>query len=478
MPTPSISQAATSHNWVGSAQLVQSALKPVYDNKLVKRYGDQNMMGLISKLGGMKPVAGLEYMHSEEDWLHEILLVEANATVYLAGAIGTYTVAAGYQYSYPSAAISPYISSTAVNTSPLLPTGSGQIIEFPNGVQAIVQTVTAATGVFTCYPRISTDVLPQTSVTDEITIMGNQKTEGSTVNASRDYRTLLYKNNMQIMDGSHGASGSSMAEQIWFKVPGINGQSGNLWFYKGQLDEYVRIRNEREVQLITSVKTTNTTFANVAGNETTMSTEGLIPFIENYGNITTYNSISGITLADFENMVITQLDRNLGSSENALYCSIGVRTLIDRFIRIEMKAGGVTYNMFDGKKDQAVNFGFDGFESQGYTFLEKTYNVFNYSKLLGANGHKYKDMALVIPTDSKVRTIGYEGKSETVPNITMNYQSQVPAGGTHSRELEEWLVGGTNGVYTNNVDSVSINWRSTFGFEGYGANRFVSIEKV
>lgn len=480
MPTPSIAQAAMSYNWLGSAQLVESAIKPQYDPELYKRYGDQNFVGLTNLLGGLQPVAGLEYMHSEEDWLHELLFVEANNTTYAAGALGTYTIAAGYQFSYPSAPISPYISSTATNTNPLL---AKQVIEFPNGVQAIVQSVNYTTGVFTAYPRVATEVMPVTTVTDEIIILGNQKEEESTVLGSRNFRTLLYKNNVQNMDGSAKVSGNAMAIQMWVKVPGLNGQTGYLWYYKQQLDEYVRQRNEREMQLITGKKTTNTTFANVAGNETNQSTEGLIPFIESYGNITTYNDISGITLADFENMVITQLDRNMASDENALYLAISLETKIDRFIRIEMKEGGITYNSFTGadeaaRKQQSVNFGFDSFRSQGYNFKKKRYNLFNYQKTLGANGHKYKDLGLVIPMDKKVRTVGYEGKTETVPCIMIRYQSQAPAGGTYSRLMEEWITGGANNVYTNNVDSVQMNWRTTVGFEGFAANRFAEITKA
>jgi hypothetical protein len=346
------------------------------------------------------------------------------------------------------------------------------------GVQAIVQNVNYTTGVFTAYPRVSTDVMPQTSVTDEIIILGNQKPEESTVNIGRNFRTLLYKNNMQTSDGSTKVSGTAMAEQLWFEVEGLGGKMGYLWYYKQQLDEFVRIRNEREMQIITGKKTTNTTFANVAGNETSQSTEGLIPFVESYGNITTYNTISGITLQDFENMIISQLDRNMGADENALYLAISLESLIDSFIRDEMKEGGVIYNTFDGHKDQAVKFGFESFEVLQYTFHKKRYNLFNYQKTLGANGHKYKDLGLVIPMDKKVRTVGYEGKSETLPSICVNYQSQAGAGGDYSRDWEEWLTGGAAGVYTTNVDKVEQNYRTTFGFEGYGANRFGEIKKA
>jgi len=69
---PSMVQAVTSNNWVGSAQLY-NIIKPQYGTQLYKSLGDQNLTGLINELGGLNPVAGIEYMHSEEDWLHEVV---------------------------------------------------------------------------------------------------------------------------------------------------------------------------------------------------------------------------------------------------------------------------------------------------------------------------------------------------------------------------------------------------------------------
>ena len=54
---PSMVQAVTSHNWVGSAQLY-NLLKPQYDSKLYKALGDQNMTGLMNELGGWNPISG------------------------------------------------------------------------------------------------------------------------------------------------------------------------------------------------------------------------------------------------------------------------------------------------------------------------------------------------------------------------------------------------------------------------------------
>jgi hypothetical protein len=43
--------------------------------------------------------------------------------------------------------------------------------------------------------------------------------------------------------------------------------------------------------------------------------------------------------------------------------------------------------------------------------------------------------------------------------------------GGYSREMEHWLTGGANGVYTNNVDGVFYNYRAECGFEASGLSR-------
>ena len=48
--------------------------------------------------------------------------------------------------------------------------------------------------------------------------------------------------------------------------------------------------------------------------------------------------------------------------------------------------------------------------------------------------------------------------------------------GGYSREWEEFPTGGANGVYTNQTDIRTINMRSENGFEGFGANRFYTVQ--
>ncbi len=467
MPIPSVLQAPTNHNWVSSSVANAALLKPTVDPTLYRRYGDQNMTGLLELMGGMNPVSSLEYIHYEDDFLHSIVKVDAQGAGG-AGAAVTFAVAAAYQYVFPGSAQSPYIATGAVTTNPVR---LQDILTFPDGTQAIV-TARTTTG-FTCYPLISGETIPQTFSTTQIAITGNAHEEGTDQPASRNSRVIKYINNMQIYKGNHTTTGSAMGEQIWIEVKDQNGNTGYLWYYEGQLREYKRFKNEREINMVTGVKLTNATLAAVQPTLTT--TEALIPAIENSGNITTYSLITGIVRTDWENMIITQLDKNRGAKENTVWSGITLRAGIDRFIGAEMKNGGITYNVFGGNKEQTVNFGFDSFQMLGYTFHLKTYDVFNYPQMLGAAGQPYTNMALVIPADKTVASIGPEKTKTEVPTLRINYVSQKNAGGSYSRQFEEWMLGGANGIYTQGVDQVSYNVRSHSGFEIFCPNRFVQI---
>src|SRR3990167_5758969 len=417
MPTPSLLQAPTEHNWVSSIDSVVNILKPSIDSELVRRYGDQNMTGFLEMQGATNPVSQLQYTHFEEDFLHEVVI--ATGTAGAANAAVTYTIVAGYKYTYPTSAQAPYIVALpSTVTNPVL---KQQVLRFPNGTEGIVDSVDYAAGTFVAYPTVLGTNLPTTTSASKIVITGNAHGEGTDQPLSRNSRVIRYTNNMQIFKATHKTTGSALGEQIWFQVEGLNGTKGFLWYYKGQFDEEKRFKNEKEVSLMVNNKLTNTVFATVSGQESTITSEALIPFIENNGNITTYSLITGLTLADFETMIATQLDKNRGAKENTLWAGINLSQGVDRFMRSEMKNGAISYGAFNGSKEKAISFNFSSFELTGYTFHKKTYDVFNYPQMLGAAGHQYADMGIIVPADKVAVSLGPNKTKTTVPSLRINY---------------------------------------------------------
>jgi hypothetical protein len=477
MPIPSVSaNVATNHNWLSSMDATTSVLKPEISPELTRRYGDQNMTGLIEEMGGMNPVSQIVYTHFEEDFLHTIIKVDQQGGGG-AGASVTLTVAAAYQYSFPATAQSPYIVTGAQNTMPPL---NGMIVKI-GSIHAVVTGANYAAGTFVVTPQISGESIPATTTSTEIIIVGNQHAEGSGQPGSRNSRTNRYTNNLQISKWDNTTTGTAMGERLWFEVPGPNGQMGYLWMFKAQLDEFRRARNEREVTAIVGKKTTNTTFANLSDQSTNVSTEGMIPFVENFGNTTTYNLVPGITLTDFEGMITNQLDKNRGAKENGIILGIKLRSSIESFIRDTMKNGAITYGQFSGNKQKYIDFGFDSFQHLGYTFHLKTYDVFNYPQLLGAAGQPYVNMGIVFPMENTVASLGPNKTKTTVPSMRMNYLSQQGSGApghVYNRDWEEWYTGAANGVYTETTDQLQYHMRSHFGMEFFAPNRWVKIINV
>jgi hypothetical protein len=217
-------------------------------------------------------------------------------------------------------------------------------------------------------------------------------------------------------------------------------------------------------------KITNPVLAGTPGQETTTVTEGLLPFIENNGNIINYSSITGFTLADLDNAVKT-LDREKGAKENTIWAGINLSLGMDDTFLNLMQDGAISYGAFNFNQDAAVNLQFSSVKRGNYVFHKKTYDLFNDQKTLGAVGQEFPDIAMVIPVGNVA-----EGKTKMmVPSLRMNYLEG--KGNGYSRDMEEWLTGGANGVYNTTTDEINMHYRAHRGFEGFAGNRYLKFAK-
>lgn len=474
MPTPSNVQQATTHNWLGS-QAAFNILKPTIDSKQYETYGEEDITGLMEIMGSKNPVKSLQYRHFEDDRLHTV--VRATGTGLAANTNVVYTVDAGFTLAGFPTVFDPYLAASFGDNAPN-PSGTTTLhpvrltdgIMFPNGARGTVVAITSTT--FEVAPDLIGGALPTVTNTEDLILMGVTLGEGQDTPPGVNLRQDVYDNVLQIMGDSAKATGSSMGEQTWVNFEGKDGRMGYMWYYKQQDETLRRFKNFRELNLVSGERVTNT--ANVAAYDATLlKTEGLYAFASSFNGDTQYNIAAGLSLADFEDLVIDNLDQNNGAMENCLMASIRTRNSIDNFIRPEMQQGGVLYNAFDGSEEQAVNFGFSTFRVLGYTFHLKTYRLLNNPTLLGANP-LFNNSALVLPMDKMAYAVGYERKKETVGSFRMNYM--VSDG--FSREMEEFMTGGTGGIYTNTNDSQTMSLRTHFGFEGFGSPRFNVLQGV
>jgi hypothetical protein len=474
MPTPSNVQTATTHNWLGS-QAQFNILKPTIDPKHYETYGEEDITGLMTIMGTKNPVRSLQYRHFEDDRLHTIVTAAGTSTG--ADSNVVYTVDSAFLLTGFPSVFDPYLAASftdqapnASGTTTLHPVRLFETVMFPDKTQGTVIAITTTT--FTVAPDAAGGILPTVTNADEIVLMGVTVGEGSDTAPGVNLRQDVFDNVLQIMSDSAKATGTSMGEQTWVNFEGKDGRMGYMWYYKQQDETLRRFKNFRELALVSGKRITNTANVPVV-DATLLKTDGLYEFASSFNGDTNYSIAAGLSLSDFETLVIDNLDQNNGAMENCLMSSIRLRNSIDNFIRPEMQQGGVLYNAFDGSEEQSVNFGFSTFRVLGYTFHLKTYRLLNNPTLLGANP-LFANSGLVLPMDKMAYAIGYEKKKETVGSFRMNYM----VNDGRSREMEEWLTGGTDNVYTNQNDSVTMNLRTHFGFEGFGAPRFNVLQGI
>lgn len=467
--TPSSIKVATSHNFIDSLSLAEGLHKPVVDNQLIRRYGRQDITGLIESLGGTKEIRDITFNHYEKDRIHGVVRASASAATAAAGtASGSFDVATAYTYEF-----------TGQDPYPTADTFTGytvrqyDIIEF-NGWQAIVTSVSAGTATF--YPVSSSVARPALATTDDIIILTNAHPEGSSSPESRNSQLLSYTNYLQTFRGKHRVTGTEAEVQTWIETQGMNGEKGYVWYLEGVFDEYLRFMNEREAALIAGVKINNQAGLAAAGSQifgdadSIINTEGMIPQISGNGNVSNY-TIGSFAESDLEDMT-KDLQKYRGATKNMLAMGYEFRLELMAWLRdtssagTNIGAGGLIFNQFNGGGEQGVKFDFDFFEWGGFKFALQTLDIFSDPTFLGYAGGIYKNLGIVIPMDN---TVTYNrmnsNTSERVPSCRVNHLS--------NRSYKEWVHGlGPNGIATHGEDYFDVEFLSQVGLEMFALNRW------
>jgi hypothetical protein len=120
--TPSSAKVVTTENYVSTVDYLSAIHKPDVNETFVKRYGDQGITGLMAMLGNKKPVANKEFIHYEEDWVHQTITIDTDSD--------TKAITGGYQIQID---MSGYTASTDYS-----PIKLNHIIEFENGQVGLV----------------------------------------------------------------------------------------------------------------------------------------------------------------------------------------------------------------------------------------------------------------------------------------------------------------------------------------------------
>jgi len=458
VPTPSNVAVATTSNYVGSATLLASsdgtaANVPLHkrdvDEQLIKRYGNQGITGLMELLGSKKETTAQTFEHYEETLLHNHFEAEI--------ASSELEIADGFTDG----------SSDAGNSA----LRDGDLILGADNSMYYVTAVLGNDNDFTV--KDMNGAVVATKASQAYAIVGNAYAEQTGQPVGITPRVTQYQNKCQIIKESFTVSGSEATNAVYVKVNSPEFGSGYLWYLQGEADTYQRFQDYAELAMIIGQSGDGTLRDGAADDATGSSivtTEGLLPFIENKGQTMGLGS-SAITMADFD-AAVKSLDKYRGSKEMALYAGINLSLDIDDLLAAQgaYAAGGANYGTFANNKDMALNLGFNSFSRGGYTFHKKTYDLFNRPDLLGGTGFNYNGYGMCIPMDSQKDA----RSGEKIPSLRMRYK----AANGYSREMEHWLTG--SAVLqnkTNETDELRCNYRTERGFEGFAPNRFLLFKK-
>ena len=475
---PSAVQVATNENYV-SAMTTNSLRKRDVSEKLVKRYGDQGITGLLELMGSKAPSNNNTFEHYEEAFRHN------SVTATLALTSGGGTVAASSTASVTGTIVAGSFSENFIGTDDYAAVRPGDILRDKDGdMWYVTETAypSASTRTFVCYAIGSGgNAVSKVSASTEfeLAIIGNAHPEGGIQPDGLSPLVHEYSNKCMILKESFEVTGSEATNIVYVKVDNEKMGSGYVWYLKGESDTYKRFLDYSEIMMMLGEDITNTVLEGVntsfkngtnQSNSTLRGTQGLLPWIEADGQKMDLGSAS-ITMSDFD-AIVKSLDKYRGAKEYAMYAGIDLALDVDDLLAAQgaYAAGGANYGAFQNSKNMALNLGFNSFTRGGYTFHKKTYDLFNHPRLLGASGFHYPGYGVCIPMDMRK-----DAKSgESIPSLRIRYK----AANGYSRDMEHWLTG--SAVLqnkTNTTDVLQSHYRCERGFEGFAANRYMLIKK-
>ena len=425
----------------------------------VSRYNtDLGVMQMLESMGNTRQVNSLEYQHAEEDF-REQNIVTAGIS---GGAKFENDITFNTSFDYTTTTTRSYYQNAAATTT--IPVQVGMSLNLTGNVEVQVTAVDQSAGTFNIV-AVNDENIPAVASGVEIPVVGFAEAEGASAPDPLDSTLIQYKNYIQTISQSYKTTGQAMGTTGLFEWNG-----SKYWYKRGIFNQRYRFERMVEKALLGGrlVATTNAALLNVS------KTEGMIPFVQDNGNVIEYTTGS-LSLSDFDSL-IDQLVEYGGSSENLAMSSNIVNRQIDDFIRLSdgLKNGGIQYAGIGGA-DRAVDYGFDSFIRNGHTFHYKTLFALNDPQGYGKSTF-HKNLGIVAPL-GKANSYNFGSQSEEGMRDYMSVVNFSPEGTTNG--YFEGAFGGTGvGTVTTTENATTVFMRKYFGFEGFCPNKFALLTGI
>ena len=438
------STSADSANWA------QQYIPEVYEAE-VERYGNRTIGGFLKMVGAEIPMTSDQVVWSEQNRLH--VSYEALALTN-AGVLGLATAGA-------SGAL-PVGHALAVGQTILVIKADGSV-----SAKAYVSVATAGEGKVTIkgYSKSDAEIHALVGATGvKVFVYGSEYKKGTDTTAvSIEPSFTQFSNKPIIIKDKYEVSGSDASQIGWVEVTTEGGDSGYLWYLKGEGETRLRFEDYLEMAVIEGEKKSGN------GDVPTgiEGTEGLFSAVSNRGQVD--NAYAG-SLTDFDN-ILKGLDKEGAIEENMLFLNRVTALAFD-----DMLAGldggnagaGSAYGVFNNSEQMALNLGFSGFRRGSYDFYKTDWKYLNDASTRGIAADASVN-GILIPAGTSTVYDQSLGQNIRRPFLHVRYR----ASEADDRKMKSWLTGSVGGAATSSLDAMEVHFLSERCLCVQGANNFV-----
>ena len=446
--TPFAKKSVLSTNYIdftsadaNSANWAQQYIPEVYEAE-VERFGNRTIGGFLKMVGAEIPMTSDQVVWSEQNRLH---VSYEGLTLTAGGALGalpaTNVLAEGQTIlvikADGSASAKAYISAT--------PTSTTATIHGYSLSDSEIHALVGATGV-------------------KVFVYGSEYKKGTDTTAvSVEPSFTQFSNKPIIIKDKYEVSGSDASQIGWVEVTTEGGDSGYLWYLKGEGETRLRFEDYLEIAVIEGEKKSGN------GDVPTgiEGTEGLFSAVSSRGQVD--NAYAG-NLTDFDN-ILKGLDKEGAIEENMLFLNRVTALAFD-----DMLAGldggntgaGSAYGVFNNSEQMALNLGFSGFRRGSYDFYKTDWKYLNDASTRGIAADASIN-GILVPAGTSTVYDQSLGQNIRRPFLHVRYR----ASEADDRRMKSWLTGSVGGAATSSLDAMEVHFLSERCLCVQGANNFV-----
>ena len=414
-------------------------------------------LSILRELDGkMEPIKQVKehqfYFYEEGDWFNASCTIAAAAN---SGSNVLVTLSVADHYD------------TGTHSYPVV----GQLVNFENEIVGYVVSINRAVAnahVVTIAPYNAAQTVQTAAVVGQsLCFYGNIQKEASVGTEMRVVNISKITNRIHTSREKYAVTDFAAQNEVEFEY------DGQKWLYvKGIAETADRFAMEEEMNLLLTPAYDGT--LQDAGSVVLSGATGLIPQITTNGQ--SFDWDGDFTFTDFQDLTLV-IDDNYGDDEymfsQGKNLNLSLLSWLTDFSKYQNS--GVSFDYFDGRKEQALAFNFTTIMIGGVTFHMNVWPVLSHSGSLGAGNMPYRYMGICIPCGITKDP----DRNASVPYLQLAYAPPQGAAHTIQGDIKVYETGGdAKNNPTSDEEARYIHMVSYKSLQVRNREKFIMIRKV